>query len=293
MAVQELKDQIVVVTGGGGRYGIGRATATLLAQQGCKIALSDIDDTALKATAEELSGAGHDVIAVQADVADYNSVRHLADSVYDHYGRVDILFLNAGVSGLGTLLDDALDDWHRVFDVNFFGILHGIKAFVPRMIAQGTPAHVLGSSSGSGTVGVCYQTPSYSVSKQAVCTLLECLYGQLRDLRSQIDVHVVLPPLTKTNLAGDPNAMGFVQQGLRNGGVPTALAEPSDVAATIVEAIRNGNFWVVNDHEADARLTGGRFSAQIDWEHQIFRNRAESFATRTAPDPYLWGMKFD
>ena len=291
--MDEFKDKVAVITGSGGRHGIGRATAILLAQQGCKIVLSDIDDTALKATAEELSGAGHDVIAVQTDVADYDSVRHLADSAYDHYGQVDILFLNAGVSGLGTLLDDDLAEWQRLYNINFFGILHGIKAFVPRMIAQGTPAHVLGASSGSGTVGVCYLTPAYSTSKQAVCTLLECLYGQLRDLGSAIDVHVVLPPLTKTNLAGNPDVMGLVQQGLRNGGTPAALAEPSDVAVTVVEAIRNGNFWVTNDHEADQRLTDGRFAAQIDWEHQIFRNRAASFVDRTAPDPYLWGPKFD
>lgn len=291
--MEELEGKVAVVTGSGGRHGIGRATATLLAEQGCKVVLSDIDDAALKATAKELSVAGDDVIAVQTDVADYESVRRLADTAYDRYGQVDILFLNAGVAGIGALLNDEMDEWHRVFGINFFGILHGIKAFVPRMIAQGTPAHVLGTSSSAGAVGVSYQTAAYSTSKQAVCTLLECLYGQLRDLGSAIDVHVVLPPLTKTNLAGNPEVMGFVQQGLQNGGVPTALAEPGEVAATVVEAIRNGKFWAVNDREADERLTGGRFAAVIDWEHQIFRDRAASFVGRTAPDSYLWGSKFD
>lgn len=291
--MEELKGKVAVITGSGGRYGIGRATATLLAERGCKIVLSDIDDKALEATAEELSAADHDVIGVQTDVADYDSVRHLADTAYDHYGQVDILFLNAGVAGVGTLLDDELADWRRVFGINFFGILNGIKAFVPRMIEQGTPAHVLGTSSSAGAVGVSYQTPVYSTSKQAVCTLLECLYGQLRDLGSPIKVHVVLPPLTKTNLAGNPDVMGFVQQGLQKGGVPTSLAEPGDVAATVVEAIRSGNFWAENDHEADQRLTGGRFAPVIDWEHDIFRNRAASFINKTAPDPYLWGSKFE
>lgn len=291
--MDEFKDKVAVITGSGGRYGIGRATATLLAEQGCKIVLSDIDDTAMKATEEELSSAGHDVFAVQTDVADYDSVRHLADAAYDHYGQVDILHLNAGVAGVGTLLDDDLADWSRTFRINFFGILHGIKAFVPRMHAQGTPAHVLGTSSGAGVVGVNYQTPSYSVSKQAVCTLLECLYAQLRDLGSQITVHVVLPPLTRTNLAGSPDVMPLVQQGLQKGGVPTSVAEPGEVAASVVEAIRNGTFWAANDHDGDQRLTGGRFAATIDWEKEIFRNRAASFTDRTAPDPYLWTAKFD
>jgi NAD(P)-dependent dehydrogenase (short-subunit alcohol dehydrogenase family) len=291
--MDDFRNKVAVVTGSGGRYGIGRATATLLAEQGCKIVLSDIDETALKATEEELSSAGHDVIAVQTDVADYGSVRHLADAAYDHYGQVDILHLNAGVAGVGTLLDDDLTDWNRTFNINFFGILHGIKAFVPRMNAQGNPAHVLATSSGAGVVGVNYQTPSYSASKQAVCTLMECLYAQLRDLGSHITVHVVLPPLTRTNLAGSPDVMPLVQQGLENGGVPTSLAEPGEVAATVVEAIRNGTFWAANDRDADQRRSGGRFAATIDWENEIFRNRAASFIDRTAPDSYLWTAKFD
>ncbi len=291
--MDDFTDKVAVVTGSGGRHGIGRATAALLAARGCKIVLSDIDDAALKATQEELSAAGHDVIAVHTDVADYDSVRQLADAAYDRYGKVDILHLNAGVAGVGTLLDDDLTDWRRTFDINFFGILHGIKAFVPRMIAQGTPAHVLGTSSSAGVVGVNYLTPSYSAAKQAVCTLLESLYGQLRDLGSQISVHVVLPPLTRTNLAGSPEIMPFVQQGLVKGGVPAEVAEPGEVAASVVEAIRAGTFWAANDHEADQRLTGGRFAAVIDWEKEIFRERAASFADRTAPDPYLWTAKFD
>jgi NAD(P)-dependent dehydrogenase (short-subunit alcohol dehydrogenase family) len=291
--VEDLKDKVAVVTGSGGQYGIGRATAKLLAEQGCKVVLSDIDETALKATEAEFLAAGHEVFSVVTDVANYDAVRALAEKTYDHFGRVDILFLNAGVGGVGSLLDDDLTDWHRTYDINFFGILHGIKAFVPRMIAQGGPAHVLGTSSGAGFVGMSYQTPSYSSSKGAVCALLECLYAQLRDQGSAIKVHVVLPPLTKTNLSGHPDAMAMVQQYLQKGGVPVALAEPVEVAATVVEAIRDGRFWAVNDHEADERLTGGRFAATIDWEHQMLRNRAESYAARTTPDSYLWGAKFD
>ena len=291
--MEEFNDKVAVITGSGGRNGIGRATATLLAEQGCKVVLSDIDEGALKATESDLSAAGHDVIGVQTDVADYDSVRNLADRAYDHFGQVDILFLNAGVTGLGTLLDDELTDWHRIFNINFFGILNGIKAFVPRMIAQGTSGHVLGTSSGSGVVGVCHQTPSYSSSKAAVCTLLECLYGHLRDQGTAIKVHVVLPPLTKTGLIGNPDFMGMVQQGLRNGGVPTGLAEPSDVAATVVDAMRTGQFWAVNDHAADQRLNGGQFADQIDWEHQMLHNRTDSYIDRKTPDSYLWAAKFD
>jgi hypothetical protein len=85
--------------------------------------------------------------------------------------------------------------------------------------------------------------------------------------------------------------MGFVQQGLTAGGVSAVLAEPQDVAVTVVEAIRRGQFWARHDHEADKRLTGGRFAADIDWQHEMIRRRATSMVDRTDPDPYLWGMK--
>lgn len=289
--MEDFSGKVAVVTGSGSRRGIGRATAKLFAEQGCKVVLSDIYAAALNATADELRGLGHDVIGVRTDVADFDSVRGLADAAYDRYGQVDILFLNAGISGLGALFDDDLDHWRRAFDVNFFGILHGIKAFASRMIAQGTPGHILGTSSGAGAVGVSYQTPAYSTAKQAVCTLMECLYGELRDMGSVIRAHVVLPPLTKTNLAGDPEVMTVVQQRLQAGGAAVAIAEPEEVAVTVLEAVRSGNFWAHHDHEADKRLAGGRFAAAIDWQDELIRQRAAAIITRSAPDPYLWGMK--
>ncbi|MDT3440194.1 MULTISPECIES: SDR family NAD(P)-dependent oxidoreductase [unclassified Pseudofrankia] len=288
--MEDLEGKVAVVTGSGGPHGIGRATARLFAQQGCRVVLSDVDAAALADAVGELHDLGHDVLGVPTDVADFDSVRQLADAAFEQYGQVDILFLNAGVAGGGGLFDDEISDWRRIYDINFFGILHGIKAFAPRMIAQGTPGHILGTSSGSGAVGVMYQTPAYSTSKQAVCTLMECLHGQLRDQRSLIQAHVVLPPLTKTNLAGDRETMTFVQRGLEAGGVAAVLAEPAEVATTVLETVRSGNFWAHHDHEADKRLHGGRFAADIDWQDEVIRRRAAAIIDRSAPDPYLWGM---
>ncbi|WP_158230788.1 MULTISPECIES: SDR family NAD(P)-dependent oxidoreductase [unclassified Frankia] len=288
--MQDLEGKVVVITGAGGTHGIGRATATLFAGQGCRVVLSDIDSAALQDAVDELRGRGHDVFGVPTDVADFDSVRQLADAAFDHYGQVDVLFLNAGVAGGGGLFDDEMSDWRRVYDINFFGILHGIKAFAPRMVAQGTPGHILGASSGSGAVGVMYQTPAYSSSKAAVCTLMEALYGQLRDQGALIQAHVVLPPLTKTNLAGDRATMTFVQQGLEAKGAIAVLAEPQEVATTVLEAVRNGSFWAYHDHEADKRLYDGRFAADIDWQADIIRRRAAALVDRSAPDSYLWGI---
>jgi NAD(P)-dependent dehydrogenase (short-subunit alcohol dehydrogenase family) len=285
----DMSGKVAVVTGGAGAHSIGRASGRLLAQQGCRVALADIDAEALRATVGELRAEGLDVTGLTADVADFASVQELADTVFQDFGRVDIALFNVGVGSAATLLDADLDSWNRAFAVNVYGVLHGIKAFVPRMIAQGTPGDVLGTSSPAGVCGINYQTPAYSLTKQAVCALMECLHGQLRDAGSLIRAHVVLPPLTKTNLAGDPEIMHFVQKHLESKGVPAVLADPHEVAVLVVEAIRSGAFWAHLDHEADQRLYGGKFGADIEWQDRIVRTRADALTARAAPDGYLWG----
>ena len=289
--MQDLNGKVAVITGSGGSRSIGRASARRFAQEGIRLVLADINEPALEATVADFAAEGFDVLGVPTDVADFDSVKHLADAAWDHYGQVDIAWFNAGIGGGGTLLDDDMSDWNRVIGINFLGILHGIKAFAPRMTAQGTPGHILGTSSGSGVSGTMYQTPSYSTMKAAVLTLMECLYGQLRDLGSPVKAHVVLPPLTQTGLAGDPSFMPMVQQGLENGGVVTVLAQPEEVADTVLEAIRADRFFATLDHEADERRLGGRFAKDLDWQNDIIQKRADALIGRTAPDPYLWGMK--
>ena len=289
--MKDLNGAVAVITGGAGANSIGLATARLFAAQGAKIVIADVDAAAIDVAVAELTADGHDALGVPTDVADLASMRALADAAFDHFGKVDIAFLNAGISGGTTLFEDDLAAWDRVFGVNLFGILHGIKAFAPRMIAQGTPGHILGTSSGAGAVGTMYQTPGYSVSKAGVVSLMECLYGTLRDAGSQIRAHVVLPPLTQTNLAGNPDLMPMVQAGLEAGGAVAVLAQPDEVAVTVLEAIQTDSFWAHHGHEADARLAEGRYKGDIDWQDDIIRARAASIIDRTAPDAYIWGMK--
>lgn len=289
--MQDLNGKVAVITGSGGQHSIGRATAQRFAEEGVKLVLADINAAALEATVADFRAAGFDVLGVPTDVADFDSVKQLANAAWDHYGQVDIAWFNAGVGGGGTLFDDDMADWSRVIGVNFLGVLHGIKAFAPRMMAQGTPGHILGTSSGSGVSGTMYHTPSYSTLKAAVLMLMECLYAQLRDLGSPVKAHVVLPPLTQTGLAGDPSFMPLVQQSLENAGVVAVLAQPEEVADTVLEAIRADRFFATLDHEADERRFGGRFAKDLDWQNDIIQKRADALIGRTAPDPYLWGMK--
>lgn len=287
---RDLTGDVAVITGGGSSRGIGAATGRLLAQQGCRVVLSDVNAIALETTVALQRGDGLDVTGIVADVSDLSSMRALADQVFTEFGHVDIAFLNAGVGYAGSYFDDDVEAWHQAYGVNFFGVLHGIKAFVPRMVTQGTIGDILATTSGSGAVGVMYQTPAYSSSKAAVLTLMEGLYATLRDQKSTIRVHAVFPPLTRTNLGGDPSIMAMVQQGLESYGVAAVLAEPEEVAVTVVEALQSGSFWAHHDHDADKRLTNGRFRADIEWQDDIIRQRAEAIINRTSPDPYLWGL---
>jgi NAD(P)-dependent dehydrogenase (short-subunit alcohol dehydrogenase family) len=287
---RDLAGDVAVITGGGSSPGIGRATGRLLAQQDCRVVLSDVNTTALETTVDSLRSEGLDVTGIVADVSDQSSMRALADQVFSEFGHVDIAFLNAGVGYGGSYFDDDVNAWHQAYGVNIFGVLHGIKAFVPRMVAQGTIGDVLATTSGSGAIGVMYQTPAYSSSKAAVLTMMEGLYATLRDQNSLIRVHAVFPPLTRTNLGGDPSVMAMVQQGLESYGVAAVLAEPDEVAMTVLETLRSGSFWAHHDHDADRRLTSGRFEADIEWQDNIIRKRAQAIIERSAPDPYLWGL---
>ena len=287
--MKDLAGKVAVITGGGSDRGIGRATGTLLAEKGMKLVLADVNAEALEATVKDLQGQGIDVIGVPTDVSDFASVKALADAAFDHYGKVHIAFLNAGIGGGGGLFDDDMEGWDRVIGVNFLGVLHGIKAFAPRMHEMGEPGHILATSSGAGATGVMYTGAGYAVTKQAVCTLMECLYGQLRDMDSKIKPMVVFPPLTKSNLAGNPDFMTFVAQGLEAGGIPAPLAEPEEVAQTVLDAILEDSFWAHQTVEQDAKYTDGRMKANIEWEHDVLRARAEALINRSAPDSYIWG----
>jgi len=288
--MKELVDRVAVITGGGSERGIGRATGILLAEQGMKLVLADIDGEALANAVRDLMSRGAEVIGVETDVSDYASVKHLATTAYEHYGEVNVVFLNAGLGGGGSFFDDDMEAWQRVIGVNLLGVLHGIKAFVPRMIESGAPGHVLASSSGAGVHGVLHDAASYATTKQAVCTLMECLYGQLRDQGSHIRTTVVCPPLTRSNLVGGPAAMDSLARMLGASGHPIALVEPEDVAAFTLDAIRDGSFWVHPTHEQDARITKGALDAQIDWHDEMVRARADAMIRRNAPDCYLWGI---
>jgi NAD(P)-dependent dehydrogenase (short-subunit alcohol dehydrogenase family) len=287
--MKDLSGKVAVITGGGSERGIGRATGALLAEHGAKVVLADVNREALSSTVRALSAKGYDVTGVPADVTDISSMRGLADAAVAAYGSIDIVFLNAGIGVRADLLDQDTSAWETVTRINFLGVLYGIKAFVPRMIAQGTPGHVLATTSPAGIAGTNYTSAAYAASKAAMCSLMESLHGRLRADGADIATTIVAPPLARTNLAGDPAIMDHIDRQLQSVGVPPGLVEPEQVAELVLDAIVNQRFWASVTPDTVLRVLGGKLSDLAGWQAKMARERAESFATGGEPDAYIWG----
>lgn len=188
--MNQFNGAVAVITGGAS--GIGLALAKGAQARGAKVVISDIREEALAEAELELRQNG-DVLAVKADVSNFEEVAALADAAEAHFGKVNLLFNNAGVFASGLSWDISMEEYEWVMGVNQRSVIHGIKAFVPRMIAQGDACHVTTISSGAGiTVNPGFAT--YSMTKHAVLALTEALYLDLATQQiPNIGVTVVMP----------------------------------------------------------------------------------------------------
>lgn len=195
--MDDLKGAVAVVTGAGS--GVGFALAKGAQARGAKLAISDIREDAL-ADAKSKLEAGGEVLAMRGDVADFGDVEALAEATIDRYGKANLLFNNAGVFASGVSWQVSLEEFDWVIGVNQKSVIHGIKAFVPRMIAQGDACHVTTISSGAG-ITVNPGFASYSMTKHAVVALTEALY---LDLMTQgvtnIGVSIVMPGVIQSKI---------------------------------------------------------------------------------------------
>jgi NAD(P)-dependent dehydrogenase (short-subunit alcohol dehydrogenase family) len=252
--MQELGGKVAVVTGAGS--GIGRALALRFASEGMRVAAVDLDATTAAETAAAASG---EVVAEQADVADAASLRAAADRIFDRFGAVDVLCNNAGVFVGGYLWDRPAADMDFVMGVNVGGILNGIAAFVPRMIAQDTEGHIVDTVSVSGLFGSPFSGP-YTISKFAAFAVTEVLAHDLESVGSKLKVSALCPGIIATNIAdatkvrldevGATDDQRFVSD-LLAGSVPVGL-DPAQVATCVVDGIRAERFVILtHEHFAD------------------------------------------
>lgn len=249
----EFTGKVAVITGGAS--GIGLACAKALGRQGVRLVLADIEAAALDAAVCELTGSGAQVIAVRTDVGDRASVEALADRAWDHFGGVDILMNNAGVVTYGATQAASHEDWAWSMQVNLWGPIHGVEAFVPRMIQRGAGAHVSFTASFAGLVpnrdiGV------YNVTKAGVVALAESLRKDLRGTR--IGVSVLCPMLVQSNIdKADRNRPPGTGHSLDPRSAEELAARQSrvldagPVADLILDGIRHDRFYIHTHKEAE------------------------------------------
>lgn len=250
--------KVALVTGAAS--GIGLALATRFAEEGMKLVLADIESAALDSAHAAIRAKSAEAIAVRADVMHEEEVKRLADAAFDAFGNVHILCNNAGVSGgMGSegLWTLAQQDWNWVLGVNFFGVLYGIRHFVPRMLEKGESGHIVNTASVAGLVSGMTGGP-YTVSKHAVVALSETLYKDLKARNAKISASVLCPGWVNTRILDSarnrPEELSTPQPTLsremlaRLALIRNFLKEgfsPQEIAAQVVDAIRNDTFYIV------------------------------------------------
>jgi len=190
--VRDLNGKVAVVTGGAS--GIGKGLSRALLDEGVKLVIADIEEPVLHAAVAELGEHG-DVTGVVTDVSTWESVEALADAVYDGHGACHLLFNNAGVTsgGGGKPWEQEPRDWYWCFGVNVFGVVHGVLAFVPRMLASGEPGLIVNTSSGDGGFAPVPYASVYASSKAAVSCFTEALASQLETEGTNVRAAVFYP----------------------------------------------------------------------------------------------------
>jgi NAD(P)-dependent dehydrogenase (short-subunit alcohol dehydrogenase family) len=247
---------VAVITGGAS--GIGRAMAHAFASRGMHVVLADLDDVKMRSVEAELTEQGVDVLPVVCDTSNEAAVQALAQATLDRFGAAHVLCNNAGVVGKADAWTGGLRNWDWVLGINFYGVLHGVRAFLPIMQDQGC-GHIVNTASMAGLVAVPGAAP-YGVSKAAVVALSEALFIELVATGSPVRVSALCPGFVKTNLidtgttwnpafgaepatnADDPMTQittAMFEQGVENG-IP-----PEDVAAQVVDAIDAQRFWIL------------------------------------------------
>src|SRR6187402_1869303 len=194
--MNDFKGRVAVITGAAS--GFGREFAVALAAEGARLVLADVDEKGLQETAALLP-AGTESLTVRCDVTRAANLDELAERTYQSFGAAHLVFNNAGVAVCGPAWLATLEDWKWVLDINLMGVVHGIRSFVPRMIASGEPGHVINTASVAGLLSL-PGSAVYCVSKHAVVTLSECLRHDLRVAKAAVGVSVLCPAFVQTGI---------------------------------------------------------------------------------------------
>jgi NAD(P)-dependent dehydrogenase (short-subunit alcohol dehydrogenase family) len=249
------KDRVAVITGGAG--GLGSAMARAFAERGAKIVLADLDAPNLEVVAKSLASTGAEVLGVPTDVTKRESVEALAEATLKRFGAAHIVCNNAGVATFGPIAQSTQKDWEFTMNVNFWGVVYGLQAFVPRLIAQKQGGHVINTASMAGLTGMSW-LGVYCASKFAVVGLTESLVRELRP--HDIGASVLCPMIVETKI--NDNSLRMRPKELRNpegtdilqtgGDAPPLVGstiQPEELARRVVRAVERRDLYILTHPE--------------------------------------------
>ncbi|WP_425446453.1 SDR family NAD(P)-dependent oxidoreductase [Dethiothermospora halolimnae] len=195
--MKDFKGKVAVITGAANGFGFEYAKEC--ANREMKIVMSDIDKNDLENATKKIKEMGAEVISVVTDVSKYEDVKALADKTLDEFDSVDLLFNNAGVVAAGPAWELPLNDWDWIIGVNVYGIIHGLKAFIPIMLKQDTPCHIVNTASVAGLLTT-PNMPAYHTTKHASVAITESVNYSLQARNSKIKMSVFCPGFVQTDL---------------------------------------------------------------------------------------------
>jgi len=249
----ELKGKVAAVTGAAS--GLGRAMALAFAGEGMHLALADVDEKGLQEVFHTVKSKGVNALTMRVDVSKQSEVDAFAANAGTHWGHIHLVCNNAGVSPLGAAWENSLADWQWILGVNLWGVIHGVRAFVPRLIEQ-NEGHVVNTASVAGLISP-PGSGAYNVTKHAVVALSETLHHDLRSRGSAVGVSVLCPAYVPTGIAdsernrprefqpGAKSKETLAKEAMLKKAVASGRLSADDVAQAVVAAVKQNRFYIL------------------------------------------------
>jgi NAD(P)-dependent dehydrogenase (short-subunit alcohol dehydrogenase family) len=261
--MNDFKGRTAVVTGAAS--GIGRALAERFAAEGMKIVLADVEEAPLREAEESLLERGVEAIGVRTDVRKLESIQELERRAVEAFGKVHVLCNNAGVGTGGLTWQMTNDDWEWVVGVDLWGVIHGVRTFLPRMLEHGEEGHIVNTASMAGLLAGPFMS-AYNVSKFGVVALSETLFHELKMMGDKIGISVLCPGFVNTNIGessrnrpaelsetvemvADPARREMFQQMLASG------MPPPELAGIVFDAVKSRRFYILTHPEFKDAVT--------------------------------------
>jgi NAD(P)-dependent dehydrogenase (short-subunit alcohol dehydrogenase family) len=254
--MKDFKDKVAVITGGAS--GLGLAMARRFATEGMKLVLADVEEEALRKVETEFRKAGTPVIGIRTDVSRAQDMERLAEKTLATFGGVHLLCNNAGVGPGGVVWESTVADWEWVLGVNVWGVIHGVRVFLPIMLRQDADSHVVNTASVAGLLSV-PNMGIYCVSKHAVVTLTECLYHDVAQRSSRVGVSLLCPAYVPTGIIDSERNRPALLRNTQRVKTPEELAREEvmrkavlsgkisaeQVAQMVFDAVQSNRFYIL------------------------------------------------